>query len=1140
MSKVIKIRSMEFHVARKARDKYQFDQSLFMLRGNVIFANFHAARVFAQRMNAQRDLARFPEQAVKAAQINAMGLIDEIMHFMIGQYLAEVRPGAIAQALQDMTAKCGAEAVDATLLHFAEEFPPLAVYRDGQMTADYLPGSTEGVPNREILLEELLLLWLENDNLAMKQFKELFDATRLEKKTVYLDIMTRLQQFFEDSPSMGNEQISLIELLRRPARVSPHSLTGQLEYMLGQWAPLLSNSRYLFRILNSLDFVKEEEKPIFLGPGPAQVYDFRGSYPETESFSMDKDWMPNLVLMAKNTYVWLDQLAKKYKRSITKLDEIPDEELDELARRGFTGLWLIGLWERSKASQQIKQMMGNPDAVASAYSLYDYACAADLGGDAALEGLRNRAWQRGIRLASDMVPNHVGIDSRWVIEHPDWFVSVEHSPFPSYTFDGPNLSTDERVGIYLEDHYYTKQDAAVVFKRVDLWTGDTRYIYHGNDGTSMPWNDTAQLDYLNPEVREAVLQTIVHVARNFPIIRFDAAMTLAKKHIQRLWFPEPGNGGAIPSRSEHGLTRDQFDAAIPTEFWRDVVDRVAAEAPDTLLLAEAFWLMEGYFVRTLGMHRVYNSAFMNMMRDEDNAKYRSVIKNTIEFDPEILKRYVNFMNNPDERTSIEQFGDGDKYFGICTMLSTLPGLPMFGHGQVEGFSEKYGMEYRRAYWDEVPNEWLIQRHVREIFPLLHRRRIFAGEENFLLYDCFTADGSVNEDVYAFSNRAGGESGLVLYHNRYSSARGWIRTSAAFTVKHADGSKTLAQKTLADGLGLEYGADKYTIFDDAITGQEFIRRNNELHERGLYVELEAYKTHVFLDFRQVTDDEQHRYAYLHDYLNGRGVPSIENAMLEVILRSVLQPYQALLNPATVAAFHSARSLTDNAELLSDLAAQKTALHTAIVSFVADDHRRKSAAELPIATPIDDWAKFAVALALPDEELKDASTSATLFGWLVVHDLARGLTESDIPGESRSLLDEWQLGRIMRGVLLESGLSEDATTRAMTAIELMTEHQCWYEQPLAGQVGAQQLIGTMLRDEAIQRALQVNRYQDILYFNKEAYERLLAWMLLIAKVNLRSAHAAEADITRCKTLLATLREAAERAGYQVGKLLDMPMM
>jgi glycosidase len=255
-------------------------------------------------------------------------------------------------------------------------------------------------------------------------------------------------------------------------------------------------------------------------------------------------------------------------------------------------------------------MCGNPDAVASAYSLFDYQIAADLGGDPAYQDLRERAWRRGIRLASDMVPNHVGIDAKWVIEHPDWFVSLDYSPFPSYTFGGPNLSWDERVGIYLEDHYYSRTDAAVVFRRVDHWTGGEKYIYHGNDATSMPWNDTAQLNYLNPEVREAVIQTILHVARKFPVIRFDAAMTLAKKHYQRLWFPEPGTGGAIPSRAEHGMTKAEFDGRMPNEFWREVVDRVAQEVPDTLLLAEAFWLMEGYFVRTLGMHRVYNSAFM--------------------------------------------------------------------------------------------------------------------------------------------------------------------------------------------------------------------------------------------------------------------------------------------------------------------------------------------------------------------------------------------------------------------------------------------------------------------------------------------------------------------------------------------------
>src|SRR5437899_9789445 len=112
------------------------------------------------------------------------------------------------------------------------------------------------------------------------------------------------------------------------------------------------------------------------------------------------------------------------------------------------------------------------------------------------------------------------------------------------------------------------------------------------------------------------------------------------------------------------MSNAEFNAHMPHEFWREVVDRVAAEVPGTLLLAEAFWMMEGYFVRSLGMHRVYNSAFMNMLKREENEKYRQTIKNVLDFEPEILKRFVNFMNNPDEDTAVAQFGDDDKYFGV--------------------------------------------------------------------------------------------------------------------------------------------------------------------------------------------------------------------------------------------------------------------------------------------------------------------------------------------------------------------------------------------------------------------------------------------------------------------------------------------
>jgi hypothetical protein len=268
-----------------------------------------------------------------------------------------------------------------------------------------------------------------------------------------------------------------------------------------------------------------------------------------------------------------------------------------------------------------------------------------------------------------------------------------------------------------------------------------------------------------------------------------------------------------------------------------------------------------------------------MLKAEDNAKYRSVIKNTIEFDPEILKRYVNFMNNPDEDTAAEQFGTGDKYFGICVLMATMPGLPMFGHGQVEGYREKYGMEYRRAYWDETPDPWLVERHRDEIFPLLHRRYLFAEVANFLLYDFYTAEGNVNEDVFAYSNRAGDSKALVVYHNRYADTRGHIQRSAAYAIKQADGTKQLARHSLAEGLDLPRDDDAYVIFREHVTGLEYIRPCTAIRAGGLYVELGAFACQVFLDFKVVHDAPTGPYATLATHLNGHGIPSIEYALEE---------------------------------------------------------------------------------------------------------------------------------------------------------------------------------------------------------------------------------------------------------------------
>ncbi len=1161
---------MELHISRPSRDRYQIDDTLFGLTGNVIFANLRAARLLAQKINQQRDLARHPEQAVSAGQLNAMGLIDEILHLVMAQYRQQRNPRAVEQALAWLEARLGHEKVEAALRTFADEFPTVAVYRAGLSVDEYLQGETEGRPNRQVALEEMLMLWLANLNPAYAPLAELFDDARLQRDTAYAQLMPALRDFFDTQPPFGPDNQNLIDLLRAPALAHPHSLMEQLQFIAARWAGLLGEQVY--RLLSGLDLIREETRPSFTGPGPAQapVYDYATLVemgigmpgPDIERYSPDRDWMPRVVLMAKNSYVWLDQLSKQYRRQVRRLDQIPDEALDQLARWGITGLWLIGLWERSPASQRIKQLCGNPDALPSAYSLYDYRIADDLGGQAALDNLRARAAQRGIRLASDMVPNHMGIDSPWVINHPDWFISLPYSPFPTYTFNGPDLSRDERVGVFIEDHYYNRADAAVVFKRLDRWTGSELYIYHGNDGTSMPWNDTAQLNYLNPAVREAVIQTILHVARQFPIIRFDAAMTLAKRHFQRLWFPEPGTGGAIASRAGLGLTRQQFDEAMPEEFWREVVDRVAREAPDTLLLAEAFWMMEGYFVRSLGMHRVYNSAFMNMLRDEDNGKYRHLIKSTLEFDPQILKRYVNFMNNPDERTAVDQFGKGDKYFGICTLMATLPGLPMFGHGQIEGFAEKYGMEFRRPMWDEQVDAYLVSRHEREIFPLLHRRHLFSDVEHFELYDFFTADGAVCEDVFAFSNRHAEARALVIYHNKFAEVAGWIRASVAALRPAPDGGRALAQTTLVEGLGLVVGDDWFTLFRDLVTGLEYIRNNRDLAEQGLYVELAAYKRHVFLDFRQVQDRDG-RYARIAAHLNGRGAPSVEGAMRDLELQPILQPFRALINAETLYRLTEARD-ADNAQiipgLLDEIATRAQAAYAAAAAFaqqtpaaagpacdpsaIAAEIRRRAQAVLADFVRADFVREVSAAGDANDRNaLRDglpADVASWLAGlvWLFVSRIGATLTDTDESAAGRSLLDEWRLSVLIADALRQIGLDDGATARALALVKTLMSHQRWFDALSTNTAGDAHLLAQALFSDADARAyLGVNRYDGILWFNKESFDGLMGWLTALAWLDQADPDMPEtrARIERAGEVIQALRRAEQASGYQVDKLL-----
>jgi hypothetical protein len=330
-------------------------------------------------------------------------------------------------------------------------------------------------------------------------------------------------------------------------------------------------------------------------------------------------------------------------------------------------------------------------------------------------------------------------------------------------------------------------------------------------------------------------------------------MTLAAQHIRRLWYPARGTEAAIPSRSEFALSDREFSKRLPREFWREVVERVECELPGTMLLAEAFWLLEGYFVRGLGMHRVYNSAFMSMLRDGKNTEYRTILRDTTAYDPELLRRYVNFLTTPDEEPAAVGFGIGDRALLAATLAATLPGVPMLGHGQWEGQRERYGMEYRAPRTNDPISADHVERYDREIAPLLRARHLFAGVADFRWFDAQSGNKAARESAYAFSNAAGSARTLVIALNSDSAAELTIQHTSPAVAPSSSLAATpatpLPTSTIAERLGVTERAGDVVELRDAITNRSLLVSTASLVRSGLTVRLPAFGRVVFWGIAQ---------------------------------------------------------------------------------------------------------------------------------------------------------------------------------------------------------------------------------------------------------------------------------------------------
>jgi hypothetical protein len=418
-----------------------------------------------------------------------------------------------------------------------------------------------------------------------------------------------------------------------------------------------------------------------------------------------------------NTRVWLTALSRSLGRRAT-LDDIPDAELDALAKGGFDWIWLLSVWQTGPEAQQVSRSneewrrefhetlpdLRDEDIPGSGFAITGYTVHNDLGGDAALARLRERLKKRGFKLMLDFVPNHMGLGHPWIEDHPEHFIRGNEGDLAR---------------------------APQNYTRVKRKAGDAIFAY-GRDPYFAGWPDTLQLNYANPATQAAMTDILLKIAGQCDGVRCDMAMLVLPDIFERTW------GQRAPL------------------FWPEATQRVREHTPGFLFMAEVYWDME-WTMQQQGFDYAYDKKLYDRLREHHARPVREHLHAGLDYQDKLAR----FLENHDEPRAAATFApDVHKAAAILTFLS--PGLRFFHQGQFEGRRKRISPHLSRGPSEAVNEE--LRAFYDRLLQILRNPAIHDGQ--WQLLECAPGwDGNWTHDSFVvFSWQGANEDRFVIAVN----------------------------------------------------------------------------------------------------------------------------------------------------------------------------------------------------------------------------------------------------------------------------------------------------------------------------------------------------------------------------------------
>jgi len=308
------------------------------------------------------------------------------------------------------------------------------------------------------------------------------------------------------------------------------------------------------------------------------------------------------------------------------------KDLPELKKMGVKIIWLMPIYPISEVNRKakgdlfvhdIKDLEEIKKYLGSYYAVADYkGVNPEFGTLQDLKELVQKAHHLDMYIILDWVPNHSGWDNVWIKQHPEYYVK----------------NAEGKITFPLNDK-----------------------------GESIGWDDVADLDYNNPEMRKAMIESMQY------------------------WLKEADVDGF----------RCDVAGMVPMDFWKQAIPQLRATKPIFMLAEDA------------GVEIVRGDDMFDMIYGWESHHLMKAIakgeKNVHDWDKKmdsIAHHYenndiiMNFTQNHDENswngTQGESFGDAGEVMTVISYL--MPGMPLIYSGM------EYDMNHRLKFFekDSIP------------------------------------------------------------------------------------------------------------------------------------------------------------------------------------------------------------------------------------------------------------------------------------------------------------------------------------------------------------------------------------------------------------------------------------------------------